>query len=63
MHGFDATVWHFVTRARQRRWSTRIGLEDGCHLASGDMAENNAELVSDALRIVQGVASWRSHPA
>lgn len=56
LHGFDATVWHFVKRARQRRWSTRVGLEDGCHLSNGDIAGNNAELVSDALRIFREAA-------
>jgi uncharacterized protein (DUF849 family) len=51
LHGFDSTVWHFVERARQRRWSTRVGLDDGCHLANGDMASGNADLVANALQI------------
>jgi uncharacterized protein (DUF849 family) len=51
LHGFDGTVWHFVERARQKRWSTRVGLEDGCHLANGETARGNADLVSEALKI------------
>ena len=56
LHGFDATVWHFVRRARQRRWSTRIGLEDGCHLPDGMLAGGNVDLVSAALRIFSSFA-------
>lgn len=51
LHGYNMTVWHFVQRARQKRWSTRVGLEDGCHLANGQPASGNAELVSDAFEI------------
>lgn len=51
LHGFDTTVWHFVELARQRRWSTRVGLEDGCLLAAGEIASNNAELVAAAVEI------------
>lgn len=54
LHGFDATVWHFVKQARQRRWSTRVGLEDGCVLSSGRVAEDNAALVAEAARIFRG---------
>lgn len=52
LHGFDATVWHFVGLARQRRWSTRVGLEDGCRRARGDVARDNAQLVTDAVRVM-----------
>jgi uncharacterized protein (DUF849 family) len=41
LHGFDATVWHFVERACRQRWSTRVGLEDGCRLANGERAGGN----------------------
>ena len=57
LHGCDGTVWHFVERARQRRWSTRVGLEDGCHLANGDIASGNADLVANALRIFRPAPS------
>jgi uncharacterized protein (DUF849 family) len=53
LHGFDATVWHFVDEAQARRWSTRVGLEDGCLLRDQTVAPSNASLVADA------VALWR----
>jgi len=51
LHGFDATVWHFVSRARKSRLSTRVGLEDGRLLRNGNMASGNNELVGDAVGI------------
>ncbi len=57
LHGFDATVWPFVELARQRRWSTRIGLEDGKHLPDGAAAAGNVALVAAA------VAIFRASPA
>jgi uncharacterized protein (DUF849 family) len=57
LHGCDRTVWHFVERARQKRWSTRVGLEDGCHLANGDIASGNADLVANALQIFRPAPS------
>jgi uncharacterized protein (DUF849 family) len=51
LHGVDATVWHFVKRARQQRWSTRVGLEDGRQRPNGEIASGNAELISDAIQI------------
>ena len=51
LHGFDATVWHFVRRAFLRRWSTRVGLEDGRQRVNGERASGNAELVFDAIQI------------
>jgi len=49
LHGFDATVWPFVEHAAERRFSTRVGLEDGKHLPDGSEARDNAELVSAAI--------------
>jgi uncharacterized protein (DUF849 family) len=49
LHGLDATVWPFVSIARQRRWSTRIGFEDGKHLPDGTVASSNAALVAAAV--------------
>ncbi|MCF1503267.1 3-keto-5-aminohexanoate cleavage protein [Afifella sp. H1R] len=49
LHGFDATVWHFVERAFAMNVSTRVGLEDGCTLPNGDIADGNASLVSQAM--------------
>ncbi|OWV70871.1 hypothetical protein ATY77_14945 [Rhizobium sp. R634] len=54
LHGFDATVWPFVELARQRRFSTRVGLEDGKHLPDGTTACGNAALVAAAVDIFRG---------
>ena len=51
LHGFDATVWPFVKLAHQRRWSTRVGLEDGKHLMDGMTAPENAAMVAAAVAI------------
>lgn len=51
LHGFDVTVWPFVELAHQRRWSTRVGLEDGKHLADGTTAFDNVALVAAAAAI------------
>jgi len=48
VHGADATVWRFVTLAAERRWSTRVGLEDGQTLPSGATAADNATIVAAA---------------
>ena len=48
LHGFDATVWEFVAMAAERRWSTRVGLEDGSLLPGGAPAPGNAALVAAA---------------
>ncbi|PWV98743.1 uncharacterized protein (DUF849 family) [Hoeflea marina] len=50
-HGFDATVWDFVRLARERNWSTRVGLEDGRVLPDGSLAGDNAALVAAAVAI------------
>lgn len=51
LHGFDATVWQFVMLARQRKWSTRVGLEDGKHLQDGTTAADNVALVAAAVAV------------
>jgi uncharacterized protein (DUF849 family) len=51
LHGFNDTVWPFVERARQQRFSTRVGLEDGKHLPDGTVARDNAEIVAAAVAI------------
>ena len=50
LHGFDATVWQFVTLAADRRWSTRVGLEDGSLLPGGAIASGNAVRRSEHAR-------------
>ncbi|CAN7446694.1 3-keto-5-aminohexanoate cleavage protein [Mesorhizobium sp. LjRoot246] len=54
LHGVDITVWPFVALAHQKRWSTRVGLEDGKTLADGRTAEDNAEIVAAAVAIFRG---------
>lgn len=49
LHGADATVWPFVELAQQKRWSTRVGLEDGRTLADGTVAKDNADIVAAAV--------------
>ncbi|MEF2074256.1 3-keto-5-aminohexanoate cleavage protein [Consotaella aegiceratis] len=55
LHGFDATVWDFVRRAGKRRWSTRVGLEDGKTLPDGAFAGGNAALVAAACDLIRSV--------
>lgn len=62
LHGFDATVWPFVELARQRRWSTRVGLEDGRHLPDGTVASGNAALVAEAVAIFRSAPAERVTP-
>jgi uncharacterized protein (DUF849 family) len=54
LHGVDATVWPFVALAHRKRWSTRVGLEDGKTLADGTVAKDNAEIVAAAVTIFRG---------
>jgi len=56
LHGFDATVWRFVTLAAQRRWSTRVGLEDGNQLANGAITASNAALTAAAVEVFRNAA-------
>ena len=51
VHGSDWTVWRFVALAAERRWSTRVGLEDGKTLPNGALAEDNAAIVAAAAAI------------
>jgi uncharacterized protein (DUF849 family) len=51
LHGFDTTVWQFVSLAAERRWSTRVGLEDGRTRPDNTVAGSNAELVRAAVGV------------
>ncbi|MGY2052456.1 3-keto-5-aminohexanoate cleavage protein [Methylobacterium sp. JK268] len=51
LHGLDGTVWPLVALARDRRWSTRVGLEDGRALPDGSVAADNAALVATAVAV------------
>ena len=54
LHGFDAMMWPLAEHAFERRWSTRIGLEDGRLLPDGQMTPDNAELVRHAVALRAG---------
>lgn len=54
LHGLDATVWRFVARAAEHRFSTRVGLEDGRSLPGGATAPGNAALVAAAVELFAG---------
>ncbi|MEO5620708.1 MAG: 3-keto-5-aminohexanoate cleavage protein [Cypionkella sp.] len=51
LHGFDSTIWHFVSLAAQRGFSTRIGLEDGRLLPDGSAAPDNAAMIRAAQEV------------
>jgi uncharacterized protein (DUF849 family) len=51
LHGCDSTVWNFVALAAKRRWSTRVGLEDGRERPDGTIASGNAALVAAAMTL------------
>lgn len=59
LHGSDATVWPLVEMARERGWSTRVGLEDGRQLPNGETAPGNAALVAAAVAIYQASGQLR----
>jgi len=58
LHGLDATVWRLMARAAERRFSTRVGLEDGCLLPDGAVTPGNAALVAAAV----GLFASSRHP-
>lgn len=48
LHGLDATMWDFYRETLAKGLDARIGLEDGKHLPSGIVAEDNAALIRAA---------------
>lgn len=52
LHGFDAMAWPLIAEAAQRRWDTRVGLEDTLVLPDGSPARNNAQLVEAARSVI-----------
>jgi uncharacterized protein (DUF849 family) len=52
LHGQGTSVWTCVELARSEGLDTRVGLEDGLTLPNGEIAPNNASLVSSALEIL-----------
>lgn len=57
LHGMDETVWHLAGMAAIRRWSTRVGLEDGRTLPDGSLTADNAALVRAAMEIYRRAAT------
>jgi uncharacterized protein (DUF849 family) len=55
LHEQGDTVWICVELARSEGMDTRVGLEDGLTLPNGQIAPNNASLVSAALEILSQV--------
>ncbi|EYT78361.1 hypothetical protein CF54_37640, partial [Streptomyces sp. Tu 6176] len=53
LHGEEAGTWPVLTLAARLGLPTRIGLEDTLHLPDGEPATSNAELVTQALRLVR----------
>ena len=52
LHGFEAATWTFVELAGRRGYDTRVGLEDALMLPDGTRAQDNAELVAAARRLI-----------
>ena len=48
LHGLDATMWDFYRETLALGLDARIGLEDGRHLPSGTVADDNAALIRAA---------------
>ncbi|OWS75257.1 3-keto-5-aminohexanoate cleavage enzyme [Pantoea sp. VS1] len=53
LHGFDATAWHFIERAKAEMFSTRIGLEDCLFDPDGGVVGGNADMILMATRLLQ----------
>jgi uncharacterized protein (DUF849 family) len=54
LHGFDSTQWPLFQRARALGLDQRIGLEDGCRLADGRVARDNADMIKAAAQALRG---------
>jgi uncharacterized protein (DUF849 family) len=52
LHGTEATAWCVIREAIKYGYDTRIGFEDTLSLPDGAVAATNAELVSEAKRLV-----------
>ena len=51
VHGLDRTVWPLYRETLRLGCDARIGLEDGKHLPSGEIAESNAALIRAAVLV------------
>ena len=48
LHGFDTTTWGLLDDAARLGYQMRIGLEDTLRLPKGEIATDNAQLVTEA---------------
>jgi uncharacterized protein (DUF849 family) len=52
LHGFNSTAWPLLAKAKELGYDSRIGLEDTLCLPNQTKAENNAELIDAAQKIL-----------
>ena len=52
LHGFENIVWDLIKISVIKGYSTRVGLEDTLTLPDGKIAESNAELVKETLKVL-----------
>ena len=57
LHGSGPSCWPALRYAAERGLHTRIGLEDTLHLSTGDVAQDNTQLMSHACRHIAARAS------
>jgi uncharacterized protein (DUF849 family) len=57
LHGTEATVWPMMDEAIARGYDLRVGLEDTLVLPNGRTAQNNSELIREAMRRVRAAKS------
>jgi uncharacterized protein (DUF849 family) len=53
LHGTEATAWPMMNEAIARGYDVRIGLEDTLVMPDGRIAQDNVELVTEAVRRVR----------
>jgi uncharacterized protein (DUF849 family) len=52
LHGTEATTWPMLEEAIRQGYGLRIGFEDTLQLRDGRFAQSNAELLADALKLI-----------
>jgi len=52
LHGYNSTVWPLLAEAKKRGYDSRIGFEDTLYLPDEQKANNNAELIDAAKKIL-----------
>jgi uncharacterized protein (DUF849 family) len=52
LHGTEATTWPMLEEAINLGYGLRIGFEDTLQLRDGRLAKSNAELLEDALKLI-----------